>query len=450
MGRSPQTHEEDFDLIADGLWDNSEFLPENILQSEEMKNAVIDLIRALPDVQKTAVLLFYYEEMGVKEIAEIQECSVGTVKSRLNYARKYIKSEIEKRRKKGDYILSVVPLPLLTLILREMAARNSLAEAEAVTIFSEACVSAEIVITEAAVGLITTEAATATAAGSVVSTATVTAATKGGMTLLTKLIIGGVILCTVGVSAAVFLLTNSNEPEEIENYIPAITLEINEVDEPVQNAAPPEEEPAPVEEEPAPDEEEIITGEEEQEEQPEPIEEEEPELPAPTPEFITIDGRQFSTSLTLVDFTHWYLTEAEVFELRHMTNATHMLLPGSGIRDLTPLAGFTNLVFLDLHGNNVSDLTPLSNLTNLTRLDLTHNQISDLSPITSLTNLTDLDISYNPISDITPLSNLINLTSLFTFDCPITDWSPIAHLNVSINEFSDDEWWGDTWIEWFE
>jgi hypothetical protein len=144
-----------------------------------------------------------------------------------------------------------------------MAARNSLAQSTSATIFSEACVSAEITITEAAIGLIATEAATATAAGSVVSTATLTAATKGGMTLLTKLIICGAVLCTVGVGAAVLLLTNSNEPEEVQNYIPAITLEINEVDEPIQiqNATP-------TEEEFKPDEEEIT--EEEKEEEPEP------------------------------------------------------------------------------------------------------------------------------------------------------------------------------------
>lgn len=213
--RTPGVHAEDIDVIADGLWDNSEFLPENILQTEEMKNAVAELIRSLPEAQKTAVLLYYYEEMSIKEIAEIQECSVGTVKSRLNYARKYIKAEIEKRRKKGNYVIGVAPLPLLTLLLRELAARDTLSQEAATTIFAESCAAADIALTEATAGLITTQTAGTTAA-SAGATAAVTAAAKGGMTLLTKAIIGGVGLFAF-IAVVVFILLNNPDAED---YVP--------------------------------------------------------------------------------------------------------------------------------------------------------------------------------------------------------------------------------------
>ena len=40
-------------------------------------------------------MMYYFDEMSVKQIAEIQGVSEGTVKSRLNYARKAIKNSVE-------------------------------------------------------------------------------------------------------------------------------------------------------------------------------------------------------------------------------------------------------------------------------------------------------------------------------------------------------------------
>jgi RNA polymerase sigma factor (sigma-70 family) len=153
---------EDLEGVADMLDDNGEFLPDNILESDETKNTVMELIKQLPDPQKSAVLFYYFEEMSVKEIAEIQACSVGTVTSRLNYARRYIKTEIEKCREKGNYVLSVAPVPLLTLLFREMAAHNYLPQETAAKIFAESCVAAGLEASAVAAG----GAAGTTAAGS--------------------------------------------------------------------------------------------------------------------------------------------------------------------------------------------------------------------------------------------------------------------------------------------
>ena len=53
------------------------------------------MIDELPEEQRSALLLRYFDEISVKEIAEIQGVTEGTVKSRLNYGRKAVKEAVE-------------------------------------------------------------------------------------------------------------------------------------------------------------------------------------------------------------------------------------------------------------------------------------------------------------------------------------------------------------------
>ncbi len=46
------------------------------------------LLSELPDSQRTIIVLHYFEELGVTDIAEMLDIPAGTVKSRLHYARK--------------------------------------------------------------------------------------------------------------------------------------------------------------------------------------------------------------------------------------------------------------------------------------------------------------------------------------------------------------------------
>ena len=69
--------------------------PEKALDNDETRRMIMDLIDALPDAQRECVLLYYYEEMSVKDIAATLNVSENTVKSRLNYARKAIKIGVE-------------------------------------------------------------------------------------------------------------------------------------------------------------------------------------------------------------------------------------------------------------------------------------------------------------------------------------------------------------------
>ena len=76
----------------------------------------------LSDVQYQTVIMHYFNEMTVDEIAEVFECSRGTVLSRLNYSRAKMKTAIEDyENKSGDRLHGVVVVPFFTTIFKEEA-----------------------------------------------------------------------------------------------------------------------------------------------------------------------------------------------------------------------------------------------------------------------------------------------------------------------------------------
>ena len=73
-----------FDTIEE---ENGEFLPDEALDRKDLKETILSMLNTLSPEQRSATILYYFDELSVKDIAEIQKVSEGTVKSRLNYAR---------------------------------------------------------------------------------------------------------------------------------------------------------------------------------------------------------------------------------------------------------------------------------------------------------------------------------------------------------------------------
>lgn len=96
---------------------NKEFLPQEILDCKEKQKIIKDIIDNLSLEQKTSVYLYYFNEMSLSEVAEEMGCSEGTVKSRLNYARKKIKVEVDSWEKRGTKLYST-GIPVLVLLLK--------------------------------------------------------------------------------------------------------------------------------------------------------------------------------------------------------------------------------------------------------------------------------------------------------------------------------------------
>ncbi|MGL4826283.1 MAG: RNA polymerase sigma factor RpoE [Vibrionaceae bacterium] len=64
--------------------------PENLLLSDQLKQAVFAAINALPEDLKTAIILREIDGLSYEEIAEVMECPVGTVRSRIFRAREAV------------------------------------------------------------------------------------------------------------------------------------------------------------------------------------------------------------------------------------------------------------------------------------------------------------------------------------------------------------------------
>ena len=118
---SQMVSEEDEGSELDFEDEGGYFSPDRRVDYTETKRLIQGMIDRLPQEQRMAIVLFYLEEMPVKQIARVMECSEGTVKSRLNYGRKAIKAQVLELEKKGTKLYCVPFIPFLYWLLRQQA-----------------------------------------------------------------------------------------------------------------------------------------------------------------------------------------------------------------------------------------------------------------------------------------------------------------------------------------
>ena len=100
-----------------------DFLPDSIIESEDARRIVMDIINnALSDDIRRTLILFYFDEMSTKEIAEALGVPEGTVRRRLNFARNKIKKEVEKYEKENNTkLFGMATLPFLSKLFMKEA-----------------------------------------------------------------------------------------------------------------------------------------------------------------------------------------------------------------------------------------------------------------------------------------------------------------------------------------
>lgn len=97
-------------------------LPEDVMEKEESGHLIRNLIRELPDEYRRVLILHYFLECSVAEIAKETGVPEGTVKTRLYRARKELGMSIEALEKQqGIRLHSVLLVPALGLLFHQEA-----------------------------------------------------------------------------------------------------------------------------------------------------------------------------------------------------------------------------------------------------------------------------------------------------------------------------------------
>lgn len=162
---------------------DEDMLPEDYVINAAKRRIVMDIMESvLSDIQYQTVIMFYFNNLSVAEIAEITESPTGTVTYRLNVARAKIKKGVlEYEEKNKDRLHAIVPiLPFLTRLLR--------AEAESIEV---PYLLPEISVAEAEIAETAVDAASAadTAAKSAGFMSTVAGKVTAG--IVTLAVVGG-------------------------------------------------------------------------------------------------------------------------------------------------------------------------------------------------------------------------------------------------------------------
>lgn len=208
--------DETFEEIPD---DGTEFSPEENLDQGETCREVMAAIDELSDEKRVCIIMKYFGEMTVSEIAESLEVPESTVKNRLYSARKDLKTKFDKN---GNVLYGAALGGVLIWALGKTSTTAS-------AVFLASAASAEIVAGA-------TAATTATASGVTTAAATGTgiAAKAAALSVAQKVAIGIAATAVVGGSTAgvVTVVRNNNEAETtayVEESTTAPTQKAEEV-----------------------------------------------------------------------------------------------------------------------------------------------------------------------------------------------------------------------------
>lgn len=194
-------------------------IPEEYISDKAKREIILSIMQeVLSDVQYQTVIMHYFNEMTVDEIAEVFECSRGTVLSRLNYSRAKMKTAIEDyENKSGDKLHGVVFVPFFTTIFREQA------KSLCVPSITITLPNGESLVTAASKGVSTavkSSTATAVKTGAVTAVKTKVIAMACGMTLL----FAGISAVGISILAGCNAEKEPTEPSVISSTIQTSTV----------------------------------------------------------------------------------------------------------------------------------------------------------------------------------------------------------------------------------
>ena len=205
-------------------------IPEEYISDKAKREIILSIMQeVLSDVQYQTVIMHYFNEMTVDEIAEVFECSRGTVLSRLNYSRAKMKTAIEDyENKSGDRLHGVVVVPFFTTIFKEEA------KSRAVPNITIKLPNGQTLATSATKGFAT--GAKSTVSSIVKATATATVKTKVIAVVCGATILAGTSAVGISILAGCNAEKEPTEPSVISSTVQTSTVQTSTVSSEVSKA----------------------------------------------------------------------------------------------------------------------------------------------------------------------------------------------------------------------
>lgn len=205
-------------------------IPEEYISDKAKREIILSIMQeVLSDVQYQTVIMHYFNEMTVDEIAEVFECSRGTVLSRLNYSRAKMKTAIEDyENKSGDKLHGVVVVPFFTTIFKEEA------KSLAVPNITIKLPNGQTLATSATKGFAT--GAKSTVSSIVKATATATVKTKVIAVVCGATILAGISAVGISILAGCNAEKEPTEPSVISSTVQTSTVQTSTVSSEVSKA----------------------------------------------------------------------------------------------------------------------------------------------------------------------------------------------------------------------
>lgn len=198
-----------FEVLPD---EDLNFRPESSLDQNELQRTVMEVLDELNEEKRACVLMMYFEELSVSEIAQTLEIPEGTVKTRLFAARKDLKEKFAKRGITSAY--SVAPIGVVLWAMRKSCITAGAAFAESA---GSATVLTGITASTAASAAAATAAATAATSATAAAAGTATAKAAGGigakiaaMSLAKKVVAGIAAVAVIGGTTAGVVTVTKN------------------------------------------------------------------------------------------------------------------------------------------------------------------------------------------------------------------------------------------------
>ena len=193
-------------------------LPEEYITKTEKRKVLLQIMEdTLSFNQYQTVLMFYFDEMSIAEIAQGLEISEGTVKSRLNSSRAKMKTAIEDyENKSGDKLHGVVVVPFFTTIFKEEA------KSLAVPNITIKLPNGQTLATSATKGIAT--GAKSTVSSIVKATATATVKTKVIAVVCGATILAGISAVGISILAGCNAEKEPTEPSVISSTVQTSTV----------------------------------------------------------------------------------------------------------------------------------------------------------------------------------------------------------------------------------